>query len=278
MKLWKAHGLGNDYLVWEQSGEKLTSGMVQKICHRHLGVGGDGILEPFDSERADCGVRIWNPDGSIAEKSGNGLRIFAYWRFFRKDHPNLGSSSFSIDTGFDVVTASVNRHTQEVTIGMGKAYFEPEKIPVVDLLWGNSVLVGSEMLSLWTVGLGNPHCVCFFSNNQELDALPWRSWGELLECDERFPNRTNVQFAQVLDEHTVRLRIWERGAGETSASGSSSCAVVAVAVKMGWVRSPVRAEMPGGILHVSVSDEFDLTLRGPVSEVASIVISDCLFG
>ena len=123
MQLWKAHGLGNDYLVWEGSANTLHARDVQKICHRTQGIGGDGILEPVQSQKSDFGVRIWNPDGSIAEKSGNGLRIFAHWLHYEKGAP----SSFSIDTGFCVVQAHIL--AAEIAIEMGIAYWNPADIP-----------------------------------------------------------------------------------------------------------------------------------------------------
>ena len=125
---------------------------------------------------------------------------------------------------------------------------------------------------MWSVGMGNPHCVSFFDSFVSLDALDWRQWGKLLEVDPRFPNRTNVQFARVISPTSIELRIWERGAGETTASGSSSCAVAAVARKMGWVESNITMHMPGGELNVIISDDFDIELQGPVEEVATILL------
>ena len=262
MQLWKAHGLGNDYLVWEQERIKLTDFAVRKICHRHIGIGGDGILEPTPTHRAEYGVRIWNPDGSVAEKSGNGLRIFALWLFL---HRNAGSS-FRVDTGTDIVECFVNADRDAITIEMGKAQFSAPDIPTTVQLWDTPFQIGGHTIPVWSVGMGNPHCVSFFPD-AELDALPWRKWGAYIETHEFFPNRTNVQFATVLDPHNIDIRIWERGAGETAASGSSSCAVAAIACRMGWVRSPITIHMPGGSLHISITKDFSVTLTGPVSEI-----------
>ena len=123
MKVWKAHGLGNDYLVWEGDEGFLSAERVKTICHRHKGVGSDGILEPMGQNDGVYGVRIWNPDGSVAEKSGNGLRIFAWWLHYERG----ASSKFKIDTGFGVVDAKFD--AEMVSIGMGKALFENEDIP-----------------------------------------------------------------------------------------------------------------------------------------------------
>ena len=269
MTLWKAHGLGNDYFVWEGQAP-LEPNMVRRICHRHRGVGADGILEPMASDRADRGVRIWNPDGSVAEKSGNGLRIFAWWHVVRR----LGEATLTVDTGFDVVQCIVDKDARQVQVAMGKARFLPAQIPCTTPIWNEPYSVSGGEIFLWSVGMGNPHCVSFFEPFLDLDSLDWRSWGAALEQDPRFPNRSNVQFARVLSPSVVDIRIWERGAGETTASGSSACAVAAVANKMGWVDSTVTVRMPGGELLVALSEEDDVVLTGPVVEIGTIELSE----
>lgn len=271
MQLWKAHGLGNDYLVWEGKAKQLTSLRVQKICHRTQGVGSDGILEPCDSVVADYGVRIWNPDGSIAEKSGNGLRIFAHWLHHHQGAPQ----SFRIDTGDCIVQAHIL--DTDISIDMGVAYWSPSQIPTSHPIWGTEHLFDMKSIVLYAVGVGNPHCVSFFDSDQNLDTLPWKEWGRFLECDSRFPNRTNVQFAKVLDRNNIEIRIWERGAGETSASGSSSCAVASVAHKLGWVDGDITMHMPGGILSVQIDERGEICLIGPVEEIGRTVLNDHFF-
>lgn len=261
--LFKAHGLGNDYLVWED-GPALTPERVIAICHRHTGVGGDGILEPFPSDRADAGIRIWNPDGSVAEKSGNGLRIASWWL-----HTQRGmAATHTVDTGFDVVTSVVDG--TEVTVQMGQATFEPARIPTAVALRETPVALDGIVLPVTAVATGNPHAVVFVDTFEGLD---WRRWGAALETHAHFPNRTNVQFARVLGPHDVEIRIWERGAGETSASGSSSCGVAAAAVHTGRCEAgDITVHMPGGVLHVEVGEGMALTLRGPVAPVARIAL------
>jgi diaminopimelate epimerase len=262
----RAHGLGNDYLVLETK-EKLTAPLVTAICDRHTGIGSDGILEPFDDEEADYGVRIHNPDGSLAEKSGNGLRIFARWIANKTEMHH-----FTLSTGFCIVSVHVG--PKEITVEMGQATFAPKSVPVVsDLPLINAPLsVAGETLMVTAVGIGNPHCVHFCDNP---DHLNWRQLGKEIETHPRFPNRVNVQFANVLGPQRLGLRIWERGAGETSASGSSSCAVAVVAVKMGLVKpnQPISMVMQGGELQVTVTEGFAVTLTGPVEIVGSITIN-----
>lgn len=265
MKVWKAHGLGNDYLVWQGPSDFLTPERVRFICNRHFGVGSDGILEPTQPTDADYDVRIWNPDGSQAEKSGNGLRIFAFWLHHFRGAP----LHFTVSTGLDVVNCRIG--PDSISIDMGTARFAPESIPCSEPIWqAPHVFKTGHSGLLWAVGMGNPHCVVFVPKDADLDELPWREWGAELEVDRRFPNRTNVQIAQVVDKNTLRIRIWERGAGETSASGSSSCAVAAAAVRMNWCDSPMTLVMTGGELEVAVDPEFSVVLTGPVAVVGTL--------
>ncbi len=264
MRFWKAHGLGNDYLVLEgPSASALTTPLVVALCDRNRGVGADGLLEPTSTTLgADFGVRIWNPDGSTAEKSGNGLRIFARWL---RDSGRARADRFSISTGPCRVECETT--ADAVSVEMGAATFNPAEIPVdapgelVDALFELS----DGPLIATAVGMGNPHCVVF--RDEPLDTLPWRRWGAELEHYPRFPNRTNVQIARVLDRHAVEIRIYERGAGETQASGSSSCAVAAAGVRTGRLDAGrIRVQMPGGRLWVTVSPD-GVLLEGPVESV-----------
>lgn len=266
MRLWKAHGLGNDYLVWEGDADFLTPQNVKKICHRNKGFGGDGILEPIHSDAGDFGVRIWNPDGTVAEKSGNGLRIFAWWLAKKQ----MRGNSFCIDTTFCRVQADV--FDEDVEIDMGVPTFESQNIPTTKAIW-DDVFWGDERAKMYAVSMGNPHCVLLFEDpNINLDALDWRSWGKELEVHNLFPNRSNIQFVQIIDKNNIRLRVWERGAGETEASGSSSCAVFAVSHRLKKVGEQVQAHMPGGILHLSMKENH-VFMRGSVTEVGYVEVT-----
>lgn len=273
-QFWKAHGLGNDYLVWtsalsDQCNE-LTRQRVVQICDRHRGLGSDGVLEPMRSTRATIGVRIWNPDGSIAEKSGNGIRIFAWWWAVIEGKVD-GTEPFSVDTGHDVVQCIVERASGLVTVDMGQATFEAREIPTTEPVWARDIVFANgQTVRAYTAGIGNPHCVVFVDSPMDFDKIPWRQWGAWLESHALFPNRINVQFACVLDAETIEIRIWERGAGETEASGTSSCAVACVARKRGLVNSMVEMKMPGGVLQVSMTDEWAVRLCGPVEGVATM--------
>ena len=258
MELVKSHGLGNDYLVL-CTGESMSADWAKSLCDRHIGLGGDGVLEPFPTNEADYGVRIWNPDGSVAEKSGNGLRIFARWLVDERNAP----PQFSIWTGACLVQCDVR--DEDISIEMGRPRFTPTPEDT------ERVQIQNESLEGTFVDIGNPHFVMFTDN--ELDALPWRDWGSALEIHPRFPNRTNVQFARILTPEQVEIRIWERGAGETSASGSSSCAVVAAGVKRGFLEpTEVLIHMPGGQLKVSAYPDTPLLLTGPVEVIGRFTV------
>ncbi len=268
VKILKSHGLGNDYLIVERFPSPPTPIQVVLLCDRNHGVGGDGLLFRVPARDADYGLRIFNPDGSEAEISGNGLRIFAHWLHHRQG----AAERFTVSTGGRVVRCCVRG--DRVRVAMGPASFAPAEVPVlhpepfVDALLPPEI-AGPEgpALRATAVGLGNPHCVLFF--DEELDQLPWRRWGAHLERHPLFPRRTNVQFARVVSPDHIQVRIHERGAGPTLASGSSACGVAAAALRTGRAGSEVRIEAPGGDLSVRVDPDWELHLEGPVETVGS---------
>ena len=272
----KSHGLGNDYLVLREStlAFPLTPAAVRRLCERHRGVGADGILLLVESAIADFGVLIWNPDGSEAEKSGNGLRILAKYLV---DHGIAGSPAFRVETRGGVVACHchvTDGRVAAVTVEMGRATFRSAEIPMrgpdADAV-AVPLAVDGRTLTVTAVSVGNPHCVVFVDR---LDPDEMRRLGPLIEHHEAFPNRTNVQLACVEARDRVAIQIWERGAGYTLASGSSSCAVAAAAVRTGRCdHGRVTVRMPGGELAVDVQTDWALTLDGPVEEICTGVIS-----
>jgi len=258
----KSHGLGNDYLVVEPerlpAGVALTPGAVRLICDRHRGVGSDGILEllPPMGQGDRFGVRIWNPDGSVAEKSGNGIRIFAKYLY---EHGHTTATAFTVATpGGDATVAlelaEGGGRVGAVTVDMGIASFDPRE----------TLTVEGQELAVTILSVGNPHCVVIVP---DLEAVPFARLGSAIERHPAFPERTNVQFAQPVSDRVVRALIWERGAGETQASGSSSCAVAAACHRRGLVGREVTVAMPGGDLTVRIGEDGRLWLHGPVEEV-----------
>jgi diaminopimelate epimerase len=263
----KYHGLGNDYIVINPAdlSRELTPQQIRRICDRHYGVGSDGILlGPLPAANGDFGLRIFNPDGSEAEKSGNGLRIFTRYLW---DRGLVGDAPFTVATAGGVVTAQVHQAGRRVTVTMGRVSFDSREIPVAGPpreVLNETMRVGATELHYCAATLGNPHCVVL---REQVSAAEAQRLGPLVETDALFPRRTNVQFMQVLDHARLRIEIWERGAGYTLASGSSACAAAAVAHRLGLCDAQVTVSMPGGQLEVGIAPGWSVTLHGPVTKV-----------
>jgi diaminopimelate epimerase len=271
----KGHGLGNDYLVMDERDLDfpLSPAAVQWICHRNWGVGSDGILLRTASRVADVGLRIFNPDGSEAEKSGNGLRIFAKYLWERG---GLRKSPTRIETKGGVVEAVchlVGERVDEVTVEMGRATFRAPEIPMHGPdreAVAVPLQVDGRTLTVTCVSVGNPHCVVF---TDRLDEAEVKALGPKIETHPAFPNRINVQFARPVGRDRVEIRIWERGAGYTLASGSSSCAVAAASVRNGYCDGAITILSPGGQLGIEVRRDYSIRLRGPVAEACTGVLA-----
>ncbi len=273
----KSHGLGNDYFVLNEPelSFQLNGKNIQYLCDVHYGIGSDGILLKVPSNRADFGLKIFNPDGSEAEKSGNGLRIFAKYLY---DYGHTSGKKFSIETLGGIVTAEVTRETSGmanlVKIDMGKAIFGSHSIPVIcdePECFDLPLNIIDETYLINCVSVGNPHCVILTDRLNEAEIL---KHGSEIENHPIFPNRINVQFAKVLSRGEVEILIWERGAGYTLASGSSSCAVAAVMVKKGLTDRKLRLKMPGGTLQIEIDEAWNIRMEGEVREIASGYFSD----
>ncbi len=268
MKFAKYHGLGNVYLVTEPAAlaQPFRQTTIRLICHPHFGVGSDGILlGPLPSETCDFGLRIYNPDGSEAEKSGNGLRIFARYLL---DTGRVNDEPFTVETLGGAVTCSIAANRQTIQVAMGQVHFRSDKIPVtgpVREVLDETMTVDGRSFRFSAATLGNPHCVILLDNPPTPELA--NKYGPLIEHLPQFPRRTNVQFLYVWDRHNIQIEIWERGAGYTLASGSSSVAATAVAHRLGLCDSSVRVRMFGGSLAVSLDDKFYATLIGPVTKI-----------
>jgi len=277
IRFFKYHALGNDYLVLDPA--DWTSDVppppvaTRKICHRNYGLGSDGILwGPFAAAAGCFGLRIFNPDGSEAEKSGNGLRIFARYLFDRQRVAE--GKPFRVSTPGGVVECVVLAGGAAVRVEMGRVSFDSEVIPV--LLEGErrevineQLVAGGREFCFCAATIGNPHCVVPVEKATPELA---RKFGPLIETHPLFPNRTNVQFLEVIGRGDIRIEIWERGAGYTLASGSSSSAAAAVARKLGAVGRDVTVHMPGGRLNVTIADDFSVTMTGGVTPVGEFLM------
>lgn len=273
----KYHALGNSYIVVPHWPDKptLEPSAIARLCSARLGIGSDGLLlGPLASSVAGFRLRIFNPDGGEAEKSGNGLRIFCR---FLWDQGLVGDSPFTVETAGGVVTAQVLTAGREIQVAMGAVSFSSSAIPItgpVREVLLEEISVDDAAFKFCGATIGNPHCVIPVDQPSEEQA---RRYGPLLERHALFPNRTNVQFMKVMDRHNIRIEIWERGAGYTHASGSSSCAAAAVAYKLGLCESNITVHMRGGTISIAIDPQFNVVMTGPVVHICKGEIApECL--
>lgn len=266
----KFHGFGNDYLVIEE--DELASvpnigRFAQLICNRHYGAGSDGIavVRRLAQPEADYRVRIFNPDGSEAELSGNGTRCAATYLYYKQ--------LWTADELRLLTRAGVKRYLLVEQKGagsyvfdseLGQPRFDNESIPMLteqplSLVAGYPLKVGDETVSVTALQMGNPNCCLFVENFEELD---WRRLGAAIERHPQFPERTNVVFVRVLDRQTIELRIWERGVGETTASGTCSCAAAVAAMINEKADRDLNVLMPGGEAIIHWQADGEVVLRG----------------
>ncbi|MCP9484830.1 MAG: diaminopimelate epimerase [Gaiellaceae bacterium MAG52_C11] len=246
----KWHALGNSYLLVERAdlGRPVEPDDARRLCDVRYGIGADGVLEVVSAEGASAEVAIWNPDGSPAEFSGNGTRIAAVWLARRG-----GNREVAVTISGREYRATTRGTEIELEIGPVEVH-APEAIDL-----------GEERIELTRVSVGNPHAVV----QREIDRDELLRLGPLIERHGRFADRTNVQLVAVEGRHDVSALVWERGAGETSASGSSAVAVAAAAIANGWCESPVAVHMPGGDLGVTLDGANRATLTGPAEPICT---------
>ncbi len=268
------HGAGNDYVYVNAFEEKLPEQDLPRIAvmvsDRHTGIGGDGMILICPSVKADFRMRMFNADGSEAEMCGNGIRCVGKYVY---DHGLAGSCDITVETLGGMKRLQLNPGSDgkiaTVRVDMGEPRFRPEQIPV-DLAGESAFGVTAETTEgSWTlncVSMGNPHAVTFVSDTANLD-MP--RIGPHLESHMLFPKRCNIEFAHVLDRKNIRMRVWERGSGETLACGTGACATAVVAIRLGLVDSPVNLHLLGGMLTIEWPGAGSVFMTGPATEVFS---------
>lgn len=267
MDFYKYHALGNDYIVIDPNkiDVSLSPDNIRLICHRNFGIGSDGILYGpiFGSEKMK--LRILNPDGSEAEKSGNGIRIFSKYLL---DAGYITSTIFQLITlGGEVTIEITDPSIPLITVNMGAVTFQSHLIPVAGSsreVIENDLLIDDVPLKMTCLSIGNPHCIIPMPNISKEIAS---ALGPRIETHQMFPNRINVQFLKVLDRQNIQIEIWERGAGYTLASGSSSCAAASAAYRLGLTNETIKVHMPGGKIDISIQPNGDVYMTGSVSNV-----------
>ena len=269
MDFYKYHALGNDYIVIDPNRNEvsLTEANIQRICHRNFGIGSDGILYGPIFDGDEISLKILNPDGSEAEKSGNGIRIFSKYLF---DESYSEGKRFKLQTlGGEVAVEILDNQARRIKVDMGTVTFVSDEIPVsgekrevVD----ESLMVGEEEFKVTCASVGNPHCVIPMREISKESAL---ELGPLVENHPLFPNKINVQLLKVIDRRNIRIEIWERGAGYTLASGSSSCAAASAAHRLGYVDSELTVHSPGGQIEIEIKSDGHIFMTGGVTGVMS---------
>jgi diaminopimelate epimerase len=268
------HGLGNDYLVYDPNRNelKLNKENVAMLCNRNMGLGSDGVLEgPFIGEK-NMSLRIWNPDGSIAQKSGNGVRIFAK---YLKDAGYVQKKNYCLDTdGGKVEITYLNEDGSRLRVSMGKVSFYSDEIPVIGErreVINEDMVFGRTLYPVTCVSVGNPHCVIPM---REISKPLVCKIGNFSEVARYFPERINTEIMKVIDERNLAIETYERGAGYTMATGTGACAAAAVAYKLGMTEDKVIVHMPGGDLQVEIDENWEAYMTGEVFYVAKVSLSN----
>ena len=278
---YKAHGLGNDYLVFEEGdGWRAEPEAVARVCHRREGVGGDGLVVALHGAAEPFVLRMFNPDGSEFERSGNGLRVLAAYLHYRG---RVREDAFEVECGGDRIRMQVHSRRPDdlydVEVEMGRARLGPESIaldPAALDGQGRIAHPDAGRVPLVPVSVGNPHAVVFADAlGGPFDATALLRLGTGLATHRAFAHGANVQLVRVTPPCAIDILIWERGVGPTTASGTSACATAVAAVASGRLDpGEVEVRMEGGSFQVRVSQDLDVALRGPVEEVASGELAD----
>ena len=253
------HGLGNDYLVFDPNHNelKLDEANVKMLCDRNEGLGADGVLEGPILKEDGMHVKVWNPDGSESETSGNGVRNF-----------KLYTGNGPVEVTF------LNEDGSRLRVSMGKLSFWSDEIPVIGErreVINEDMVFGRTLYPVTCVSIGNPHCVIPM---REISKPLVCKIGDYSEIARYFPNRINTQIMQVIDKENIAIEIFERGAGYTRASGTGACAAAGVAYKLGLTNSKVIVHMPGGELQVEVEDDWNVYMTGDVFYIAKVTLSN----
>lgn len=270
MKFTKMHGCGNDYVYVNCFEEKVEnpSEAAIKVSKRHFGVGSDGLILICPSEVADFQMQIYNADGSVAEMCGNGIRCVAKYVY---DHGMTDKTHITVETGAGIKTLDLTVEDGKVSmvrVDMGEPILEAEKIPVVsekEKVINEPILVQGTEWKMTCVSMGNPHAVVFVADTKHLAI---KDVGPCFENHKAFPNRTNTEFVQFISSKEINMRVWERGAGETWACGTGTCASVMACILNGYTDDTVLVHLLGGDLLIEYDRETNhIFMTGPATTV-----------
>ncbi|AZO95416.1 diaminopimelate epimerase [Halocella sp. SP3-1] len=274
IKFLKAHGAGNDFVMVKgfESAQIDYNKLAVKLCDRHFGIGGDGLIVilPPESNKYDFRMRIFNSDGSEPEMCGNGIRCFAH---YLHQYGLTAEKLLKIETLAGIITPEIlkiDNKTSQVRVNMGRPHFKTEEIPVKidntsDYIKEYPLLVDGEELLINCVSMGNPHTIIF---EEELDKFPLEIWGPKLENHKIFPEKSNVEFIKIVNRSEIIMKVWERGAGITLACGTGASAAVVAGIKNAYLDNEVLVHLPGGDLVIEWSNQgSDVYMTGPAETV-----------
>jgi diaminopimelate epimerase len=276
VRFYKFHGAGNDFIVIDaiSDGKTLPTDHIAALCNRQTGIGADGILFACSaSSGADAAMRIFNSDGSEAEMTGNGIRCLAKYLY---EHAGISKESMLIETRAGTKRLDLtlqNGRVTQIEVEMGPPEYTELPAPTKKKGGPGEISIpmhDAEPIDAVCLSMGNPHCVIFVD---DVETVPLSTLGPQVENHEYFMSRTNVEIVQVLSPDHIKLRVWERGVGETAACGTGACAAFAATVRMGRGESPMVATLPGGDLKIRADQFGYIYLTGPAVEVYSGVLS-----
>lgn len=268
MRFVKMHGLGNDFVVVraEKVPEKAAV-LARAVCDRHFGVGADGLVFILPSATADLQMRIFNPDGSEAEMCGNAIRCVAKYAYESK---MVRKAELRVETGAGIIVPRLRLagdRVREVEVDMGEPILERQAIPMTGppgRVVNEPLAVADQIFRITAVSFGNPHCVIFVP---DVAAVDLAALGPRIEHHPAFPRRTNVEFVEVRDSGSIKVRVWERGTGPTLACGTGACAAAVAAALNGYTGRQVRVALPGGELFISWGEDNHVYMTGPAVTV-----------
>jgi diaminopimelate epimerase len=268
LKFWKMHGIGNDYIVIDNRGEKLREGNImnfaRQVCQRRFSVGADGLLLVYNSDIADAKMRMFNPDGTEAEMCGNGIRCFVKFCYENKI---VKKKKLDVETLAGIKQTQLltsDGEVKSVTVDMGKPSFNRSSIPMLGkgTCINEKLNVDGETYTVTCLSLGNPHCVLFAD---DVEAFPVQQIGSKIEAHKIFPKRINVEFVQIINREEIKVRVWERGVGETLACGTGACASAVASYVLGKTNRKVTVHLLGGNLEILYNNY--ILMKGPTIKV-----------
>lgn len=257
IKFSKLNGQGNDFIIIDATVNqiKLSASQITEMCNRNFGIGADGLILVRTSKISDLKMEYYNRDGSVAEMCGNGIRCMARFAYEKN---LINSNNINIETlaGIKKIFLYIeNNKVGNIKVGMGSPEFKPENIPVKTKnkyeVLNYKITVDSKNFYINCISLGNPHCVVFLEEKENLETFPVNKWGPRLENHNIFPNKTNVEFIQINSNKELNMRVWERGVGETLSCGTGACAAGVCAIRLKKIkREKITVNMPGGKLII----------------------------